>query len=792
MLIPCEKISANMRASSARQSSLRPLLIPVSVCVVLGFAASTSAALTLGNVRGAVLVGRPLNVIMPVQLDAGDAASAVCTEVEIFYADNRLEGGRVRSGWLAPEAKSEGLLRIETTLPVDEPVVSVQVRAGCVRKSVRKYVLLADVPVEAAQSSLASGSTDQAAGSASGNSVVLLGRDVPEGGATENATAVPPMENSVVPAMSSAVKSVKAVRRPAATAESVPKASAPKVKPQPLLAVKASVPSGVVASKSRLKLESSPEINTSLKSSLELVTPLADNEQARAEAKAVWRSLNALPEELAHDAKRLQALETEVKAMQSNVVKNQQTQEAVKTQLAKSEGERYSNALVGVLAALLLCALTAVGYLWFRLKGGRFGAEKDWWRSQSAEPSILSDLAEPEIGGRHSVRGKDVKNGKNGKPSRSPDIDLGADESLFNDLKVPPAIKFKPSRWQLPSDSVPPRSGFFNSSMSARAVSVEELFDIQQQAEFFVSLGQHDQAIDLLQQHIFGATSTSGLAYLDLLQLYHQFNRREEYGDLREEFNRAFNAKVPTFDNYTHQGRGIERNSAVVQRLQAHWKLPDILDVLNGLIFRKSEAEDDQGDAFDLTAYRELMLLFAIAKDMAEGSPGVTELGHDERGAQLDAMAARSPGTSQIGSSLGGSQHHLSAESMRIRSSALTTPSLSKHDALDVRSASLDVVRNATTPPNVPEVTLPRPSPRLGLDVDLFELESVMAALDDVAHRVDFSLSGLDLPTPSPSQSAPSPVVASGPVELDIEKYLKNDSEFLSGSPGASKVPKTR
>ena len=129
---------------------------------------------------------------------------------------------------------------------------------------------------------------------------------------------------------------------------------------------------------------------------------------------------------------------------------------------------------------------------------------------------------------------------------------------------------------------------------------------------------------------------------------------------------------------------------------------------------------------------------------------------------------------------------------MRIRSSALTTPSLSKHDALDVRSASLDVVRNATTPPNVPEVTLPRPSPRLGLDVDLFELESVMAALDDVAHRVDFSLSGLDLPTPSPSQSAPSPVVAPGPVELDIEKYLKNDPEFLSGLPGASKVPKTR
>ena len=32
-------------------------------------------------------------------------------------------------------------------------------------------------------------------------------------------------------------------------------------------------------------------------------------------------------------------------------------------------------------------------------------------------------------------------------------------------------------------------------------INPEELFDIQQQAEFFVSVGEHDQAVEVLRQH---------------------------------------------------------------------------------------------------------------------------------------------------------------------------------------------------------------------------------------------------------------------------------------------------
>ena len=148
----------------------------------------------------------------------------------------------------------------------------------------------------------------------------------------------------------------------------------------------------------------------------------------------------------------------------------------------------------------------------------------------------------------------------------------------------------------------------------SRSVATEELFDVQQQADFFVSLGETDKAIGVLKEHLADSQEPSALAYLDLFKLYHELNRRAEYDALRVEFNHLFNAGAPPFDQYSDDSQGLEAYETAFSRIQALWPQPRVLDVIEQSIFR--EANEVDGEVFDLEAYRELLLLHAMAKDM--------------------------------------------------------------------------------------------------------------------------------------------------------------------------------
>ena len=68
----------------------------VTVGLVLAGTALGSAALNLGRARGAAWIGQPLELLVPVQLDPGQADAALCAEADVFHGDNRQEAGRVQ------------------------------------------------------------------------------------------------------------------------------------------------------------------------------------------------------------------------------------------------------------------------------------------------------------------------------------------------------------------------------------------------------------------------------------------------------------------------------------------------------------------------------------------------------------------------------------------------------------------------------------------------------------------------------------------------------------------------
>ncbi len=764
--------------------SILPILRTIFAIICFGSAATAAHSLTIGNIRGAVLIGKSVNVTLPVQLDTGEVASSVCAEAELYYADNRVDNSRVLTRWDAPDAKGEAVLRIQSTVGVDEPMVSITIRVGCNRKTERRYVLLADLPIDSINSYAVVLPS------------VLSTSSIP---IKKTARAVEAAVKSTVTSPSLLVGNASVAKVPPKVPSSTSlKAAVKKVVPVAVPAAASSVPTGKpVASavrlsiesaqpKPRLTLESLPAanvVNAGLKSSWELITVPADNDQARTEAKALWRSLNPQAE----DAQRALALETQVKTLQITTAKNQTVQNALKEQLLKAEEERYTNGVVGVLAALLVCALAGATYLWLRMRRLGSSAGKDWWRSESVESSILSDLAPVSTVARTSIRGNASVGGKQ---NRSLDVDLGVDESMFDSLKPKSStVVRKASRpTQPPPDSIlsSPRSGFFNSSMGSRAVNVEELFDIQQQAEFFVSLGQHDQAIELLRQHIYGVTSTSGLAYLDLLQLYHKFNRRQEYDQLRDEFNHSFNAKVPPFEQFNQQNRGIERYPSAMSRIESAWKTPSIAQVLHDCIFRKPDLDDSE--AFDLEAYRELLLLFSIANAVAEDGAGVTASGFHSLRANLDPLPDFGRVPSQFASS--NVPTPLASDKAKLvkPSAFLGVPSAMVADA-DADAAATPAPL-ASVPPGAQQlnVDLPMPSKNLGLDVDLFELESVMSlhtmtTLPELLQPVhelsslNFSISLPAAMTPLASSAVPPPETLEEPsLDLDLHNFFAEEN----------------
>jgi hypothetical protein len=104
---------------------------------------------------------------------------------------------------------------------------------------------------------------------------------------------------------------------------------------------------------------------------------------------------------------------------------------------------------------------------------------------------------------------------------------------------------------------------------------------------------------------------------MDLFDIYHRVGRRNEYEQLREEFNRVFNAQVPEFDQYNGSSRGLEGYPAALNSIQELWPSSAVLDLIEESIFRKPDASNKP---FDMQAYRELMALYSLAKEIADSS----------------------------------------------------------------------------------------------------------------------------------------------------------------------------
>lgn len=549
--------------------------------IALLCAAFGSEALTLGRVRGAALVGQPLNLVIEAQIGAGETAAALCFEADVFHADTRQDASRVRVLTEATAQAQTVNVRVLSSAIVDEPVVTVYLRTGCGQKTTRRYVLLADMPSEVATPS------------------TLFAPPV--------ATVAAPAPAPLSPTVASSTGQAQAVRAaqdsgPPRVVKQRPKVK-PGVAPSKRATPEAPGKTGRASGQARLKLDPLEFLSDRI-ANLAPPTPIAT------------------PEEILQ-RQRMQTLEGSVKALLAAAAKSEASLVDLKTRLQKAESERFSGPVVYALIVLLLACLGALALLWSRQRR-QPTQSGEWWSGSIMPNAELTPAAEPRPepladDGKHDETGSSQppdtavasESALDSKSSSAVDVDLvDMSDSFFDNLVQTGPEQGAPGR---PPPTLAPTPA--QHPRPVRDLHSEEILDIRQQADFFVSLGKAEQGLRILKRQIHESEEPNPFVYLDLLDIVHALSLKSEFQQWRESFNHLFSGLVPEFAFFTQESRDLTTYPEVLAHITALWPTVKAVELIESCVFR--DTREAEGQSFELEAFRDLLLLHGVAQRAA-------------------------------------------------------------------------------------------------------------------------------------------------------------------------------
>lgn len=548
----------------------------------VGLFAGNAIALSLGEAHGRVLLGRPLDLIFDIDTDPGTELDVACVKAFGQAGDTRIDSSRLRVTAQPVVAGRPPSVRIHSSMVVVEPILTLRLTVGCSGAMSRSYDFFADVPAEVKASDLP---------------LVIAPSVAPLEAAKDKDVAVrAPVEETPKPA--------KPPPKPPTPPKAVkpPKAAKPPTQPAP-----APIDEAVIASESVAVPAQHPRLK---------VEPLGDWSAESAALRLppnLEQVLQEGPKDVEQTQARLQQQQVELDAARASYAKMQTELSVLQQRIALLDSQRPSTTLMYFLVGLLLLACVLVGWLWQRLRGQTTvqHAELDWnylatlhakdfaGTPSNPEPSGLPPL---ESAFSHAVE-KDIEPTPTPTPTSAPVLDARPTESLDLPLITPAALPAL--------------------AAAVRMLHPEELFDLQQQADFFVSVGEHDQAIEVMKKHIDENETASPLMYLELLRLYHSLSRRDDFKLLRAQFQQHFNALVPEFPAFNAVGRSLLDYPEAAASIEAVWSDATVLPLLESYIFCRKDGHPPV-ERFDLPAYDDLLLLYAVANTTpakARGAP---------------------------------------------------------------------------------------------------------------------------------------------------------------------------
>jgi hypothetical protein len=551
------------------------------VGIALLFASVASEALTLGNIRGAALIGQPLDMAVQIRMDEGQDLASLCFEAEVFHAETRQEASHVKVQVEATAMPDMAQVRITSSAIVDEPIVTLYLRSSCGQKTSRRYVVLADFPGDSAPAPVPLVAAAPALVRPQASPGAALALQQPAAALPEASVALAPPRPLEPKKKATSAKATK--KRASAPAPELAPTTPAKSETKP--AAKEAKPA-----RSQLKLDAA-DLKAVVKPPVLPVLPVLEAPKPLVPSEETLLSLQ-----------KIQALDGELKALRASASKTQASLAELTARLQKSESENFSSVWVYSLIALLVASLSALAWLWSQQR--RFTSNNGgWWSGPqplSHEDRVRATRFAPGPSvAPESEFGVEVEEAP--APAATPaapvaiPVDL-ADEASVREAELAVAKAWLPLHQPAPADvrtrsadfAKPleyPAAGFeptmvadssagldFDNLHEAPAAptagpvdftklrahpekvngpSPEAISDIRQLAKNFVAMGQVEPALEVLQAQIDHSEHASPELYHDLLAILHGAGDRAGFNRYRDEFNQRFPDTVAEFDLFT-------------------------------------------------------------------------------------------------------------------------------------------------------------------------------------------------------------------------------------------------
>jgi hypothetical protein len=144
------------------------------------------------------------------------------------------------------------------------------------------------------------------------------------------------------------------------------------------------------------------------------------------------------------------------------------------------------------------------------------------------------------------------------------------------------------------------------------SASMDELLDLQQQAEFFSILGQEDAAQKLLAEHLRQTRGDYPLPYLQLMDMCRRRSDEAGFERVRSRFQQRFGITWPDWQEPAQEQRHLEDCPDLLLDVERVWQDPArAMGALEALL-----RAGDRRDSLDPTVQADLLFLFTLARDL--------------------------------------------------------------------------------------------------------------------------------------------------------------------------------
>jgi len=559
-------------------------------------------AASLGPTQGDVIIGRPFDVLVQSRLEPNQSIADLCLQVQLQYGESVVAATTIGTALHSVGPDGVALLRVRSTEPINEPIVTLALQVGCQTVFRRSYTLLADwAPAQALAAAtnlpMASPATVAAA------PAVPVPAAAPNGGAVAalTAPAVQPQAQTPIRLSAPAVRPADLERlrsKAPPRVVPVPAATAPAA-PRPPVPI-------AVAGGARLQLD-----------------PIALPGQAPPVAAAaapepVGAAVDAAPDgplaEVGAAPNAIPSNEQELLALRAEQERLRLALQSTQAQLLQAQAQAGVPAIWFYgLGALLLLLLGGVlfayrsGRLWLARPAAT--TQTPWWVS-----TLPGDSAAPPKGDIAPAQ-SDAATAAEPHADVAPAAPAAPVAIHPNRATEAPAAAALPPAWMdvdgvMGLEVAEGRASMFG-EVAISVFDLGALIETWQQVEFFESIAQRTQAMEVLKRYVTGNARASEAPYLRWLALAAQDTDPAGLGEATRFYENHFQRIAPRTE-VIESGSGLEHDAPLLQTLQAQWPQPTVAVVVERALASQPGDPDSELRVRTLAAFDDLLTLAGV------------------------------------------------------------------------------------------------------------------------------------------------------------------------------------